>query len=65
VAFGAVDVRCTVDGAPVYAGAGCGTLCTGNEIIECQEGVSPTHFSCELPYVFCPYGPICPGPVIA
>lgn len=62
VAFGGVDVRCTVDGAPVYAGAGCGTLCTGTEIIECQESTPPTAFSCALPYIFCPYGPICPGP---
>jgi len=65
VAVSGVDARCDVDGAPVYAGGGCGTLCTGIILIECQEGTTPTtHAGCELPYVFCPYGPICPGPYL-
>ena len=65
-AFSGVDARCTVAGAPVYAGGGCGTLCAGTVIASCDETLSPgtPRVSCELPYVFCPYGPICPGPAL-
>lgn len=58
------DARCTVGTAPVYVGGGCGPMCVEFVLIHCEESTSPRQASCELPYVFCPYGPICPGPAL-
>lgn len=70
VAVRGAAVECEVDGTPVYAGAGCGQACTGIVVLECAQAfgdVVPAFFqaSCSLPYVFCPHGPICPGPMLA